>query len=94
MKEKRTAKIKRILYARLMGEKITPLDANRIGHTSDGTRMIRRIRERYPVKNEQVKGRSYHVYWIDENFIEDLKRERNEINEGSFFDTILSMANF
>lgn len=94
MKEKRTAKIKRILYAMLMGEKITPLDANRIGQTSDGTRMIRHIREKYPVKNEKVKGENYHVYWIDEDYIEDLRRVRNEINEGSFFDTILSMANF
>ena len=80
MKERRAAKIKRILYAMLMGEKITPLDANRIGHTSDGTRMIRHIREKYPVKNEQVKGESYHKYWIDEDYIQNIKNQCRESN--------------
>ena len=53
----------------LKGRKITPADANRIGHTTDGTRHIRFIREKYPVKDEKVEGELYHRYWIDEEYL-------------------------
>ena len=89
MKEKTLAKTKRILYAMLMGEKITPLDANRIGNTTDGTRKIRYLRTKYPIRSEKVKGEPYHVYWIDEDFIQSLKKD----NKGAFIDSALAMAN-
>ena len=49
-------KSKRILNAMLQGRKITPFEANQIGNTTDGTRFIRFIREKYPVKSEKVGG--------------------------------------
>ena len=58
MKESNAAKGKRILNAMLKGRKITPAEANRIGRTTDGTRHIRFIREKYPVKDEKVEENS------------------------------------
>jgi hypothetical protein len=69
MKESTKAKSKRILDAMLQGRKITPQDANAIGETTDGTRFIRFIREKFPVKQEKVKGELYHRYWIEEDFL-------------------------
>lgn len=69
MKESTRAKSKRILDAMLQGRKITPKDANDIGDTTDGTRFIRFIREKFPVKDEKVEGELYHRYWIDEDFL-------------------------
>ena len=69
MKESTRAKSKRILDAVLQGRKITPKDANAIGDTTDGTRFIRFIREKFPVKDEKVEGELYHRYWIDEDFL-------------------------
>ena len=69
MKESTRAKSKRILDAMLQGRKITPKDANAIGDTTDGTRFIRFIREKFPVKDEKVEGELYHRYWIDEDFL-------------------------
>ena len=69
MKESNAAKGRRILNAMLKGRKITPAEANRIGRTTDGTRHIRFIREKYPVKDEKVEGELYHRYWIDEEFL-------------------------
>ena len=69
MKESTRAKSKRILNAMLNGQKLTPFDANRIGETTDGTRFISFIREKYPVKDEKVEGELYHRYWIDEEFL-------------------------
>lgn len=57
MRESTQAKSQRILEAMLQGKKITPVEANRIGDTTDGTRHIRFIREKYPVKSEKVEGR-------------------------------------
>ena len=51
MRESTQAKSLRILSAMLQGRKITPAEANRIGDTTDGTRFIRFIREKYPVKS-------------------------------------------
>lgn len=69
MKESTQAKQKRILNVMLQGKKITPFEANEIGNTTDGTRYIRFIREKYPVKDEKVEGEIYHRYWIDEQFL-------------------------
>ena len=69
MKEATRQKSKRILNAMLQGRKITPFEANEIGQTTDGTRFIRFIREKYPVKSEKVDGELYHRYWIDEEFL-------------------------
>lgn len=69
MKESTRAKSKRILDAMLQGRRITPKDANDIGDTTDGTRFIRFIREKFPVKDEKVEGELYHRYWIDEEFL-------------------------
>lgn len=69
MKESTRAKSKRILDAMLQGRRITPKDANDIGDTTDGTRFIRFIREKFPVKDEKVEGELYHRYWIDPEFL-------------------------
>lgn len=72
MKESTQQKSKRILDAMLSGMKLTPYDANEIGKTTDGTRFIRFIREKYPVKDEKVEGELYHRYWIDEEYLKTL----------------------
>ena len=69
MKESTQAKSKRILDAMLQGRKLAPKDANDIGDTTDGTRFIRFIREKFPVKDEKVEGELYHRYWIDPEFL-------------------------
>lgn len=65
-------KSKRILDAMLSGMKLTPYDANEIGKTTDGTRFIRFIRQKYPVKSERVEGELYKKYWIDEEYLKTL----------------------
>lgn len=67
---------KRILNALLAGEVLTPFKANMIGGTTEGTRAIRKIREKYPVRSERVAGELYHRYWIDEAFLMNLKNKR------------------
>jgi hypothetical protein len=64
----------RILNALLMGARLTPLMANEIGVTTEGTRIIRKLRELYPINKERVTGSIYYRYWIDEAF---LKNRRN-----------------
>ena len=93
MKESNTAKYKRILNEMLKGKKITPADANRIGRTTDGTRHIRFIKEKYPVKHEKVEGALYHRYWIDEEYLEYLKKPLNERIK-TFFDDLLKGGMF
>jgi len=88
MKESNAAKGKRILSAMLKGRKITPAEANRIGRTTDGTRHIRFIREKYPVKDEKVEGELYHRYWIDEEYLAELEEVGKEVSEGTFFDNL------
>lgn len=90
MRESVQAKSQRILDAMLQGQKITPADANRIGDTTDGTRHIRFIREKYPVKDEKVEGELYHRYWIDEAYLAELKEIGQQVSEGTFFDNLLS----
>ena len=90
MRESTHAKSQRILEAMLEGKKITPAEANTIGNTTDGTRFIRFIREKYPVKQEKVEGELYHRYWIDEEYLAQLKEIGQQVSEGTFFDNLLS----
>jgi hypothetical protein len=76
MKESLKAKSQRILDALLSGRKITPIEANQIGNTTDGTRLIRFMREKYPIKHEKVEGELYHRYWIDEDFLVEYWRPK------------------
>ena len=77
----------------LKGRKITPAEANRIGKTTDGTRYIRFIREKYPVKDEKVAGEIYHRYWIDEEYLDSLKKPFGERIK-TFFDDLLKGGMF
>lgn len=74
----------------LQGKKITPIEANQIGNTTDGTRFIRFIREKYPVKSEKVEGELYHRYWIDEEYLAQLDEIGQQVSDGTFFDNLLS----
>jgi hypothetical protein len=69
MKESTKAKSQRILDVLLTGRKITPYEANMIANTTDGTRYIRFLREKYPIKDEKVENELYHRYWIDDEFL-------------------------
>lgn len=90
MKESTRAKSQRILDAMLQGRKITPIEANNIGNTTDGTRFIRFIREKYPVKDEKVEGELYHRYWIDEAYLEKLREIGDQVSAGVFFDNLMN----
>lgn len=90
MRESTHAKSRRILEAMLEGKKITPAEANTIGNTTDGTRFIRFIREKYPVKQEKVEGELYHRYWIDEEYLAQLKEIGQQVSDGTFFDNLLN----
>lgn len=62
-------KKKRILQALLQGKVLTPNEANEIGKTSDGTRVIRKLREEnWHIRKERVVGEAYYRYWMDEAF--------------------------
>ena len=91
MKESTVQKSKRILAALLSGRKITPFEANAIGNTTDGTRFIRFIREKYLVKSEKVEGELYHRYWIDEAYLAELKNIGQQVSNGTFFDNLLAV---
>ena len=91
MKESIKAKSQRILEVLLSGKKITPFEANAIGNTTDGTRLIRFMREKYPIKHEKVEGELYHRYWIDENYLAGLKEIGKQVSEGTFFDNLLAV---
>lgn len=93
MKESNAAKGRRILNAMLKGRKITPFEANQIGNTTDGTRFIRFIREKYPVKDEKVEGELYHRYWIDEEYLQSLNKPLGQRIK-TFFDDLLKGGMF
>lgn len=76
MKESRGVKTRRVLSALLEGKVLTPNEANEIGKTSDATRMIRKLRETYPIKDERVVDEAYHKYWLDEEFVKAWKEGR------------------
>ena len=75
-----------IMHALLSGCELTPFEANRIGHTTDGTRIIRKIRETLPVQKCQVDGEHYYKYWIDKDFLAELKRTHRQMCDTSFVD--------
>ena len=91
MKESTVQKSKRSLAALLSGRKITPIEANQIGNTTDGTRLIRFMREKYPIKHEKVEGELYHRYWIDESYLAQLKEIGKQVSEGAFFENLLAV---
>lgn len=97
MKEKRESKQRRILAALLRGMRLTPEDANRIGRTSDGTRLIRFIREEYPVLKAEVAGENYYQYYIDPEWLAEYRKgNRKPIGEriGEFFDDLFKGGMF
>lgn len=89
MKEPKGTKKSRILNALLAGRVLTPYDANEIGKTTDGTRIIRNIRETYPVKSCRVPGELYFQYWIDESYFAELREVGKQIKEGTFFEKLI-----
>ena len=91
MKESTKAKSQRILDVLLTGKKITPFEANKIANTTDGTRYIRFLREKYPIKDEKVEGELYHRYWIDEEYLASLKEIGRQVSEGPFCDNLLAV---
>lgn len=91
MKESTKAKSQRILDALLQGMVLTPKDANDIGDTTDGTRFIRFLREKYPIKDEKVEGELYHRYWMDKEYLASLKEVGRQVSEGTFFDNLLAV---
>lgn len=97
MKEKREVKQRRILNAMLRGMKLTPHDANEIGRTTEGTRMIRHIREKFPVLKTQVAGANYYEYFIDPEWLAEYRKgNRKPIGEriGEFFDDLFKGGMF
>ena len=91
MKESTKAKSQRILDVLLTGKKITSYEANMIANTTDGTRYIRFLREKYPIKHEKVEGELYHRYWIDESYLAQLKEIGQQVSEGTFFENLLAV---
>lgn len=77
--------------ALLQGMVLTPKDANDIGDTTDGTRFIRFLREKYPIKDEKVEGELYHRYWMDREYLASLKEVGRQVSEGTFFDNLLAV---
>lgn len=96
MKEKRESKQRRILAALLRGMRLTPDDANRIGKTSDGTRLIRFIREDYPVLKAEVAGENYKVYYLDPEWLSQYNADKKPLREkiGDFFDDLFKGGMF
>lgn len=97
MKEKRESKQRRILLALLKGMRLTPNDANRIGKTPDGTRLIRFIREDYPVLKADVAGENYKVYYIDPEWLAQYNAEKRKPfckRVGEFFENLLEGGMF
>lgn len=63
----------KILRAMLRGDKITPLDANRIGRTTEGGRYIRLIRVTHPVIKERIEGTKYYRYYLDPEYVREYR---------------------
>lgn len=97
MKEKKDAKQRRILNAMLRGMRLTPNEANEIGRTTEGTRMIRRIRESYPVMKAQVAGANYYEYFIDPSWLAEYRKSKQKpigTRIGDFFDDLFKGGMF
>lgn len=69
----------KILRALLRGEKITPLDANRIGRTTEGGRRIREIRIDYPVLRERIEGTKYFRYYLDPEYLKEYRAKNKAV---------------
>lgn len=76
--------------------RLTPDDANRIGKTSDGTRLIRFIREDYPVLKAEVAGENYKVYYLDPEWLSQYNAEKKPLRGkiGDFFDDLFKGGMF
>ena len=72
MKTKEGAR-KRILKALMQGKHLSVFDANLIGKTTEGGRRIRQIREQYPVLKEAVAGSNYCRYYMDPDYLKQVK---------------------
>ena len=74
--ESHATKQRRILNALLMGARLTPQQANEIGITTEGARVIRKLREEnWHIRKERVAGEAYYRYWMDEGFRMNFKAE-------------------
>ena len=65
--------------AMLRGEKLTTLDANTIGRTTEGGRRIRELRSTYPIIREQVPGERYSWYYIEPEFLKEHRKTQKNI---------------
>ena len=63
----------------LRGEKLTTLDANTIGRTTEGGRRIRELRSTYPIIREQVPGERYSWYYIEPEFLKEHRKTQKNI---------------
>ena len=78
---------------RLHKDKVLPADSK----GADGlfcVVVIRRhvsIREKYPVKIEKVEGELYHRYWIDEEYLAELKEVGKQVSGGTFFSNLVAV---
>lgn len=59
--------------ALLSGRRLSPMDANAIGKTTEGTRIIRKLRETYPILSEKVPGEEYKVYYMNPEYLKEWK---------------------
>ena len=79
MKSTLGQKTARILAALMSGKRLTPYEANRIGETTEGTRIIRRLRVDYPIVKEQVAGENYYKYFIEPEWLNEHKESKKSI---------------
>lgn len=85
-------KTARILDALMSGKKLTPQEANNIGGTTEGTRVIRRLREDYPILKEPVAGKNYYRYYIDPEWLKSQRdNEKKPLRKKleTFFDDLM-----
>lgn len=90
-------KTARILDALMSGKKLTPQEANNIGGTTEGTRVIRRLREDYPILKEPVAGKNYYRYYIDAEWLKEYNKDREKPlceKIEDFFDDLLKGGMF
>ena len=78
MKKTRQSKTASILAALLRGMRLTPHDANFIGNTTEGTRKIRALREKYPILKEEVTGETYCRYYLDPEWLKEYNKDRKK----------------
>jgi hypothetical protein len=97
MKKTKGEKTASILAALLRGMRLTPYDANFIGGTTEGTRIIRALRVDYPILKEAVAGEAYYRYYIDPEWLAEYNRDKKRPlceKIGDFFDDLFSGGMF